>query len=236
MKNLNEHVNRMKQLFNAQHGVIKPLVSEQSNDDFDDLISKSSKSKPLSSTPPNQNSQNTPENKPQTTSQKSNDSNEDDDMMVNKPGSGKNVISSIAINIKNTTKNTNETIMSSFREDNFSSEYDMATVSPELQKLGDSNYGYSAYVELNKNKYSFGDSVNITFSVPFILGKVIKSTNDSINNINTSVSGGKTNVTIYGKITEDKNRINTIGSISAIFKVDESNPFGGDKNLRVVIS
>lgn len=29
MENLNEHINRMKQLFGAQHGIIKPLVSEQ---------------------------------------------------------------------------------------------------------------------------------------------------------------------------------------------------------------
>ena len=31
MQNLNEHVNRMKQLFGAQHGIIKPLVNEQDN-------------------------------------------------------------------------------------------------------------------------------------------------------------------------------------------------------------
>ena len=31
MQNLNEHVNRMKKLFGAQHGIIKPLVSEQDN-------------------------------------------------------------------------------------------------------------------------------------------------------------------------------------------------------------
>jgi|688.fasta_scaffold1026775_1 hypothetical protein len=27
--NLNEHINRMKNLFNAEHGIIKPLISEQ---------------------------------------------------------------------------------------------------------------------------------------------------------------------------------------------------------------
>ena len=44
MQNLNEHINRMKQLFGAQHGIIKPLVNEQDLDDeFDDLsCSKSS--------------------------------------------------------------------------------------------------------------------------------------------------------------------------------------------------
>ena len=36
MKNLNEHVNRMKQLFGAQHGIIKPLVSEQEVDELRD--------------------------------------------------------------------------------------------------------------------------------------------------------------------------------------------------------
>ena len=29
MQNLNEHIDRMKQLFGAQHGIIKPLVNEQ---------------------------------------------------------------------------------------------------------------------------------------------------------------------------------------------------------------
>ena len=29
MQNLNEHVNRMKQLFGAQHGVVKPIVNEE---------------------------------------------------------------------------------------------------------------------------------------------------------------------------------------------------------------
>ena len=51
MQNLNEHINRMKQLFGAQHGIIKPLVNEQDLDDeFDDLINK-----PNYPTPPEEN-------------------------------------------------------------------------------------------------------------------------------------------------------------------------------------
>lgn len=39
MKTLNEHVNRMRQLFNAEHGIIKPLVSEQ-DEMGDEMINK----------------------------------------------------------------------------------------------------------------------------------------------------------------------------------------------------
>jgi len=38
MQNLNEHINRMRQLIGAKHGIIKPLVSEQEGDEFDNLL------------------------------------------------------------------------------------------------------------------------------------------------------------------------------------------------------
>jgi len=104
MQNLNEHVNRMKQLFGAQHGIIKPLVSEQDfNDEFDDLISKSSPSKP------------TPETKmdePKGPSQYKKDEplfGDEGNEMINKPGSGRKLQGSVNMVIKNKTTGKTKT-------------------------------------------------------------------------------------------------------------------------------
>jgi len=50
MKNLNEHINRIKQLFNSEHGVIKPLISEDNINElkFNDLVGKTVSFKPVS--------------------------------------------------------------------------------------------------------------------------------------------------------------------------------------------
>ena len=113
MNNLNEHINRMRQLIGAKHGIIKPLVSEQSpfDDEFDDFINK-----PNQPTPPKENDLQKGMPSQYKSSEKLYGDDEYDDLF-NKRGSGKNITSSVPMTILNKTTGKEETINADFYED-----------------------------------------------------------------------------------------------------------------------
>jgi hypothetical protein len=228
MKNLNEHVNRMKQLFNAEHGIIKPLVKEQ--DEFDDLISKTpgakSDSPPSNQTTPNQSKSNY---------KNANDSFEDKDDMVNKPGSGKKIVAVVDANIKNNTKKSEEIVKLDFKEDQFANEYlgdpDLAPSTKDILK---DDYGYAVWGFADKTKYSVGDSIAITATIPLALGNsTIERNKGNINLATKSNSGNNTTIQISGTVVEDNGRILPI---RIRYDVNEESPFGPKKQLSFYIA
>lgn len=233
MKTLNEHVNRMRQLFNAEHGIIKPLVSEQ--DEFDDMITKSSpSSKPMGDTKPENNNQSTPN----PNYKNANDSFEDKDDLINKPGSGRKIIASIDATVKNNTKGTEEVVNVSLDEDTFANYFldptgTFATLTPDLLKML-SNYGYYMVGALNKSKYSPGDSLTITAKLPFKLGN---STIDrpgskaSINYAEKSISGNSTIITLNASVVENPSNPGRYYAMSISYEIDETSPFADFKKV-----
>jgi hypothetical protein len=103
----------MKQLIGAKHGIIKPLVSEQSpfDDEFDDFINK-----PNQPTPPKENDLQKGMPSQYKSSEKLYGDDETDDL-INKPGSGKNTTARVPMTILNKTTGKEETINADFYED-----------------------------------------------------------------------------------------------------------------------
>jgi hypothetical protein len=235
MSNLNEHIKRMKQLFNSEHGIIKPLVSEQIEDEFDDLITKGSGSKPNgdNTTPINADRKANPNYK------NANDSFEDKDDMVNKPGSGKGLISSIDATINNLTKGTSEVVKLNFKKDtdyNYLSSFLDGITGAVADDIRNS-YGYVFYGETKGDKYGEDDSLLITINVPLILknSEINHISKNVISNVNTSISGKNTKVSINCKTVESTN---TGGFLPVVlsYKVDQdASPFGGDSNCDLVL-
>jgi hypothetical protein len=221
MNNLNEHVNRMRQLFNAQHGIIKPLVSEQFEDEFGDLTTKPSKV-----TPTNQNA----DRKANPNYKNANDSFEDKDDLVNKPGSGKGVVAVIDAKIKNNTKKTEEIVKLDFSEDqdanDFLSDPNLVASTMDLLKV---YYGYGVHGTADKTKYSVGDSISITATIPLELGN--SSIDSNVGNISLATksnSGRNTTIKINGSIVEKNGRFQ---GIQIRYDVNEESPFGPKKQL-----
>lgn len=234
MNNLNEHIKRMKQLFNSEHGIIKPLVSEQIEDEFDDLITKGSGAKPTgnNTTPINQNS----DRNANPNYKNANDSFEDKDDMVNKPGSGKGIVAVINANIKNNTKKTEEIVKLNFREDQDANDYlgdpNLGTTTMDIIK---DFYGYSVYGTTNKTKYSVGDSISISATIPLELGNSTIDRNvGNISLATKSNSGRNTTIQINGSIVERNN--GNFQSISMRYDVNEDSPFGPKKQLAFYIN
>jgi len=232
MKNLNEHISRMRQLFGAEHGIIKPLVSEQ--DEFDDMITKNSpSSKPLGDTK----SQNNNQSKPNPNYKNSNDSFEDKDDMVNKPGSGKNIIAVVDAVVKNNTKGTEEVVKLSLDEDTYGSDYmGRSDLGPSTLKMLE-DYGYYLVGILDKKKYSDGDSFVITATIPFRLGnsKIERDcSKDSINYAEKSASGNnKTTIKLTGSIVGNPRYPENYCNLYVVYEIDESSPFADFKKATI---
>jgi hypothetical protein len=228
MINLNEHVNRMKQLFNAEHGIIKPLVKEQ--EEFDDFISNTSGSKSDITS----NNKTTP-NTSNSNYKNANDSFEDKDDLINKPGSGKNIVATVNVNIKNNTKKTEEIVKINFTEDQDANKYlGDPNLTADLKDYFKNNYGYELWGFAKKNKYSVGDSIYITATIPLELGN--SRTSKTLSNINLATksnSGKNTTIQIHGSIV--KSNDDHIAPIRITYEVNEPSPFGPKKQLTLYI-
>ena len=207
MNNLNEHINRMKQLIGAKHGIIKPLVSEQSpfDDEFDDFINK-----PNQPTPPKENDLQKGMPSQYKSSEKLYGDDETDDL-INKPGSGKNTTARVPMTILNKTTGKEETINADFYEDenwaqivmdsdeefkNFGSRFGMEGASK--------HYGYYLYGKATKDNYNDGDSIKIKFNVPLNVTSFKEdSSQGNTSYVDRKNSSNSTSFEIEGKIIEE---------------------------------
>lgn len=233
MQNLNEHINRMKQLFGAQHGIIKPLVSEQDFDDEDDLINKYSDDNEYGS-------QNEPKNDaPQGSSPYKKDEplfGDEGNEMINKPGSGRNIQSSVDMTIKNLTSGKIEKPTNTLYEDEdayqiLQSKIDDPTVDLEFDLR---TYGYFVSALAKKDNYSAYDGIEISFELPFVVTSLEEGHKDDgyISNIERQVSGDKTKIKINAKIPETM----SVFGIFAKGKTDITSPLKEGEFNRVAIS
>jgi hypothetical protein len=203
MQNLNEHINRMKQLFGAQHGIIKPLVNEQDFGDEDDLINKYSDDNDYGTSDDAKN------NTPQGPSQyKKNEPlfGDEGNEMINKPGSGKNIQSSVDMTIKNLTSGNVEKPTNTLYEDEdayqiLQSKIDDPTANLEFDIK---TYGYFVSAMAKKDNYNAYDGLEISFELPFVVTSLEEGDkNDNlVSNIDRQVSGDKTKIKINAKIPE----------------------------------
>lgn len=233
MKNLNEHVNRMKQLFGAQHGVIKPLVSEQDFDDEDDLINKYSDEKDYGS--PEQQKM----DEPKVPSQYKKDEplfGDEGNEMINKPGSGRNIQSSVDMTIKNLTSGKIEKPTNTLYEDEdayqiLQSKIDDPTVDLEFDLR---TYGYFVSALAKKDNYKAYDGIEISFELPFVVTSLEEhnKTDGLISNIERQVSGDKTKIKINAKIPESM----SVFGIFATGKTDIPSPLKAGEFNRVAIN
>jgi hypothetical protein len=218
MQNLNEHINRMKQLFGSQHGIIKPLVSEQDFDDeFDDLIAKSSPSK------------STPETKmdePKGISQYKKDDplfGDEGNEMINKPGSGRKLQGSVNVVIKNRTTGKTETPYNELGEDENWAEIAQRKLAGEFVDFDVRHYGYYVIAEAVKENYKEGDGLTIEFDVPFIVNSLeADGPQNNVSLINRTVSGNKTNIKVEAKIVVENN---FMFAVRGVGKTDKPSPF-----------
>ena len=230
MQNLNEHINRMKHLFGAQHGIIKPLVSEQDLDDeFDDLINK-----PNNPTPPEENDvvKGIPSQYKKDEPLFGDEGNE----MINKPGSGRNIQASVDMTIKNLTSGKIEKPTNTLYEDEdayqiLQSKIDDPTVDLEFDLK---TYGYFVSALAKKDNYSAYDGIEISFELPFVVTSLEEhDKNDGhISNIERQVSGDKTKIKINAKIPETM----SVFGIFATGKTDITSPLKEGEFNRVAIS
>lgn len=230
MQNLNEHINRMKQLFGAKHGIIKPLVSEQDFDEYDDLIAKSSPDKPAPDSTID---------KPQGVSQYKKDEplfGDEGNEMINKPDSGRNIQSSVDMTIKNLTSGKIEKPTNTLYEDEdayqiLQSKIDDPTVDLEFDLR---TYGYYVSALAKKDNYKAYDGIEISFELPFVVTSLEEhDKNDGlISNIERQVSGDKTKIKINAKIPESM----SVFGIFATGKTDIPSPLKEGEFNRVAIN
>lgn len=217
MKNLNEHISRMKQLFGAEHGIIKPLVSEQ--DEFDDMISKNSpRSKPMGDTKSQNNNQSNPNYK------KANDSFEDNDDMINKPGSGKKLQASVNMVVKNKTTGKTEMPYNELGEDEDWAQIAQRKLEGEyVSPFETQGYGYYVIAEAEKQNYKDGDNITIEFEVPVVVTSLKADGNqNNVSLIDRNVSGNKTIIRVEARIIVDKNYML---SVRGVGRTDKPSPF-----------
>ena len=197
MQNLNEHVNRMKQLFGAQHGIIKPLVSEQDFDDeFGDLINKSN-----NPTPPKEND--LPKGIPSQYKKDEPLFGDEGNEMINKPGSGRNIQSSLNITVKNLTSGNVENPTNSFYEDEDAYQILQSKIDDPTSNLDFDlrTYGYFLSGISKKSNYKEDDGLEISFELPFALTSLEGDANDDvISHVDRQVSGDKTKIKINAKV------------------------------------
>jgi hypothetical protein len=186
----------MKQLIGAKHGIIKPLVSEQSpfDDEFDDLINKSNQP-----TPPKENDLQKGMPSQYKSSEKLYGDDETDDL-VNKPGSGKNTIARVPITILNKTTGKEETINAEFYEDENWAEIVMK--SDEEFK----NFGTRVNLEFESGTYGYyhGDSIKIKFEVPLnVTSFKADDRPGNVSYVNKNNSSNSTSFEIEAKIIDN---------------------------------
>lgn len=206
MNNLNEHINRMKQLIGAKHGIIKPLVSEQGADEFDDMMNKWSSNE----TDDREQIQYTPKDSQYKSSEKLYGDDETDDL-VNKPGSGKNTIARVPITILNKTTGKEETINAEFYEDEDWAEIVMKS-DEEFKNFGtrvnlefeSGTYGYYLSGRASKNNYNDGDSIKIKFEVPLnVTSFKADDRPGNVSYVNKNNSSSSTSFEIEAKIIDN---------------------------------
>ena len=239
MQNLNEHINRMKQLFGAQHGIIKPLVSEQDYPydyeklqditQYDDLINK-----PNDPTPPKEND--IVKGKPSPYKKDEPLFGDEGNEMINKPGSGRNIQSSVDMTIKNLTSGKIENPTNTLYEDEdayqiLQSKIDDPTVDLEFDLR---TYGYFVSALAKKDNYSAYDGIEISFELPFVVTSLEEhDKNDGlISNIERQVSGDKTKFKINAKIPESM----SVFGIFATGKTDIPSPLKAGEFNRVAVN
>jgi len=225
MNNLNEHINRMKQLIGAKHGIIKPLVSEQGADEFDDMMNKWSSNETDDGEP----IQDTPKDSQYKSSEKLYGDDEYDDLF-NKRGSGKNITSRVPMTILNKTTGKEETINADFYEDENWAQIVMDS-DEEFKNFGfrhgmeyaSKHYGYYLYGKATKDNYNDGDSIKIKFNVPLNVTS-FKEDNSQGNTsyVDRKNSSNSTNFEIEGKIIEENGYFL---SIRGIGNTDFESPF-----------
>lgn len=217
MQNLNEHVNRMKQLFGAQHGIIKPLVSEQDFDDeFGDLINK-----PNNPTPPKEND--LPKGIPSQYKKDEPLFGDEGNEMINKPGSGIKLQGSVNVVIKNRATGKTETPYNELGEDENWAEIAQRKLAGEFVDYDVRHYGYHVIAEAKKENYSDGDGITIEFDVPFVVTSLESdSRQNNTSLINRTVSGNKTNIKVESKIVLENN---FMFAVRGVGKTDKPSPF-----------
>jgi hypothetical protein len=222
MNNLNEHINRMKQLFGAQHGIIKPLVSEQSpfEDEFDDFINKYSDNNDYGA------SDDVKNNTPQGSSQYKKDKplfGDEGNEMINKPGSGRKLQGSVNMVIKNKTTGKTETPYNVLGEDENWAEIAQRKLAGEFVDFDVRHYGYYVIAEAVKENYKEGDGLTIEFDVPFVVNSLeADGPQNNVSLINRTVSGSKTNIKVEAKIVVENN---FMFAVRGVGKTDKPSPF-----------
>jgi hypothetical protein len=144
-----------------------------------------------------------------------------DDMMVNKPGSGKNISSSVEVTLKNNTKTTTEMI------------------NAPLEEIRDADYfsfdspdgGYTFVGNFDETKYSIGDQVLVTAKIPLELLKVGGFLHDNIIKNSITKSGKESFITITFNYTDDDYGLGT----GLYYDVNEKGPNGGNKKFAFVL-
>ena len=225
MQNLNEHINRMKQLFGAQHGIIKPLVNEQDLGDEDDLINKYTDDKDYGTSDEPKN------DTPQGSSQYKKDEplfGDEGNEMINKPGSGRKLQGSVNMVIKNLTTGKSESPENFLDEDEdwaqILQDY-LDTGSPVNVDVETKMYGYFVYAKPKRENYNDGDSIEINFEVPLVVTSLeADKRQGNISYIDRQVSGNKTKIKINARIEVDPSD-NMVYSLYGDGKTDVPSPF-----------
>jgi hypothetical protein len=234
MKNLIITEQERKRILGMHKSATSNHYLMEQDDEYDDLISKTSpKSRDVSKNQTNSNQSNS--NQSNSNYKNSNDSFEDKDDMINKSGSGKKIVAVVDANIKNNTKKSEEIVKLKFSEDQFANDYlgdpDLAPSTKDILK---DDYGYAVWGFADKTKYSVGDSISITATIPLELGNsTIERNKGNINLATKSNSGNNTTIQISGSIVEDVDRIYPI---RIRYDVNEESPFGPKKQLTFYIA
>ena len=131
-------------------------------------------------------------------------SEQEDDMMINKPGSGKNITSSVNVTVKNLTKNSEEEVTSKFYDnDDYSEILSKIEQGGQSQSFYKDMFGYAVETILKKDNYDDFDSLMVEFIIPLSV-EDLEVSNYSKNLVSkldyTSVGTNKTKVSLFCKI------------------------------------
>ncbi len=141
----------------------------------------------------------------------------EDNMMVNKPGSGKNIVSSVEVTLKNNTKVTTEVIDVPFKE----------ITEANYFQFESPNGGYLLNGAFDGTKYSIGDQVVVSAKIPLELLKVGGFLSDNILKNSITKSGNESFITITFNYTDDDYGLGT----GLYYEVNEKGINGGNKVL-----
>ena len=130
-----------------------------------------------------------------------------DDMMINKPGSGENLRSSVRVTVKNLTKGNEETVNGKLYDNNNWDELLYKIEGGEYVSDLSKNQGYAVGVGVNRQNYNEGDSLVVSFTAPVTVTKLNAAgrSKETISRIGITNAGtSETNVMINCRVGEYK--------------------------------